>query len=146
MNSKRRIFILTLLLVTGASAFLFAKARLDNGARYVIYARRGEVTAVPHNPIQGRIVLTAVNSTITHFPVRGKPTKVDARTFFADWPDFDPKASITFQHHDEDIHLELLLSKPYYNRASQLMSFDVEAKTSLVSYNEIHEVNLYIHE
>lgn len=146
MNHKKQIFILLLILITGSSAFLFAKARLEKGERYVIYAVRGQVTADTHSPNQGRIVLTEVNGSVTHFPAKGKPTKIETRNFFETWPEFDPKGSMTFQNNEEDTHLELVLSKPYYNRAQELISFDVRANRSLVPYHTIHEVNLYIHE
>ena len=146
MNNKRRFFIFFLILITGSSAFLFAKARLDKGTHYVIYAGRGEITAITHSPNQGRIVLTEVHDTVTTFPPRGKPGKADMRPFLTKWPDFDPKGAVTFQSNKEDVHLELTLSKPYYDPARGLMSFDIRSKSSLIPFNDVYEVNLYIYE
>lgn len=146
MNSKRRIFILSLLLITGSSAFLYAKARLDRGARYLISSNRGQVTANPQNPLQGRVILTEVGSTVAHFPIRGEANTVEARAFFADWPNFDPRASMTFLSDRQEAHLELTLSKPYYDRAKGVMTFDVNSRTTLNPYHEIFDIKLYIHE
>ena len=146
MNSKRRIFILCLLLITGSSAFLFAKARLERGTHYLISSNRGQITANMHNPHQGRITLTEVDSNVAHFPIRGEATKIETRSFFASWPEFDPRASMTFISDKNEMHLELTLSKPYYDRAKQLMTFDIESKSSLTPFHEIYDVKLYIHE
>jgi|GEM_PF-4641159 len=146
MNYKRRIFILTLLLITGSSAFLFAKAQLDKGMRYVIYAGRGEITAVTSSPNQGRIMLIETDDKVTVIPQKGEPHKQEMRPFLVNWPEFNPKGAVTFQFNEKDVHLELTCSNPYYEQASGILTFDIFSSTSLIPYHDIYEVHLYIHD
>ncbi len=147
MNDKRRIFfILTLLLITGSSALLFAKAQLDKGMRYVIYAGRGEIMAITTSPNQGRIRLVETDDKVTLIPQKGESQKEEMRPFLVKWPEFNPKGSITFQYNQKDVHLEITCTNPYYEQASGILTFDIFSPTSLMPYHDIYEVHLYIHD
>ncbi|MCH9610188.1 MAG: hypothetical protein S4CHLAM81_06980 [Chlamydiales bacterium] len=102
--------------------------------------------ASSHNPIQGRIVLTQVRPSVIHYPARGKAASLTIRSWLADWSEFPSKASITFQNNEEDTHLEFELSKPYYDRARQLLTFDIQGKIVLTPYSTIRDVQLFVHE
>lgn len=143
---KRRIFILVILCLTGISAFLFAKSQLPKNEQYIIHAARGRITPFRENPNQGRLILMQTHDTVTHFLPDHTATKIAIRPFLNRWPKFDPKASLIFQHQEQNTHLSLTLSYPYYDPADSVMTFDIVSKSDLSPYYDIYEVDLYVYE
>ena len=144
MNNRRSIFFFSLLFVTGTSAFLFAMSRLEQASLDELNAPRGEISAQQQNPKVGRVTLTGLDGKLSHYPQRGKAKAVSLRPFLVKWPTISPRGQLTFHDDDQEVHLEVELSQPYYDPGRRLATFTIRSKQDLNAFHRVEDVHLYI--